>query len=278
MKKMIFPFLLVTGCQSGCQTFKTGPVESAFTEKDRAACKSADNLSRIALDDKRCLVIQTYRYRDTISEPTLLILLHGSPPVGNPVDYMYFLGQVMSSKKTVGVAIIRPGNHDSFGNTSYGTIYYNNDDNDIDSVDTVAAAIAKLREFHHAKRVVIVGHSLGAMQTGVLLGKFPGIAEAGVIVAGAGDLKAWSLGRHGSKYLWKNSLSPSDFVTQIPKDTKMVLLAGSHDDIFTPRIMQGYVNLLQQHEIYSKLIVTEDNHDSIVESVEVRDAIKSLLE
>ena len=58
-------------------------------------------------------------------------------------------------------------------------------------MDSIAAAIARLKAHHGAERLILVGHSAGAIVSGVLLGRTPDLADAAVLVACPGNIAKW---------------------------------------------------------------------------------------
>ena len=49
-------------------------------------------------------------------------------------------------------------------------------------MDSVAAAVAALRKHHNASRVVVVGHSGGAANAGVILGRAAPLVDVAVLI------------------------------------------------------------------------------------------------
>jgi pimeloyl-ACP methyl ester carboxylesterase len=74
---------------------------------------------------------------------------------------------------------------------------------------------------------VLVGFSGGGAIAAIMLGRHPGIAEAGLIVACPCDIQAWRAERRGHK--WTRSESPSDYVARVPRATRVIALVGEID-------------------------------------------------
>lgn len=212
-----------------------------FAARDGWAC-AADNLRWVAGADE-CLVIHTEGERGE-ALTTLAVFLHGDGSKGGPSDYMIPRARRYAGKGVIAVTLIRPGYHDSHGNTSTGISYRDKGDGYPPKVvDAVADAVADLKAFHRADKVVLVGISGGAAIAGVILGRFPGLADAAVLAGCPCDVQGWRnlLGRGN----WRRSLSPHAFADKVPKDAYVVLVTGAEDTNTFPVLAQNYAAQLR---------------------------------
>ena len=123
----------------------------AITVPDRASaapCTSADNVATVSGTD-HCLQIEA-----------------------------------AAARGAVGIAMMRPG-YTGDGRTSSGLASRDQNRDQIYSAaefDSVGAAVAALKAHHKAGRVVMIGHSGGAANAGVLLGSRPDIVDAVILI------------------------------------------------------------------------------------------------
>ncbi len=87
--------------------------------------------------------------------------------------------------------MIRPGYFDDQGNTSEGANFGRRDSYTPTSIAAIAGAIATSKARYHPRRLVLVGHSGGTAIAGVMLGKYPHLADAAVLVSCPCDLDRW---------------------------------------------------------------------------------------
>lgn len=233
-----------------------------------APCEAPDLLTRVS-GRGECLIIKTVENKKNGETNLLYVLLHGNHSDGSPAISMYKVAQSLIDKAppgTVAVAIVRPGYNDDEGNFSTG------DRNRADNwrgavIDDIADAIARLKEFHKAKRLVLIGHSGGSAVAGVILGRHPGLADAALLFGCVCDIRQWRVGRTGG--LW-TSESPSDYVARIPPKTKIAVLVGVGDTVTMPSLSEGYVASLADHGLLVEYKAIEGrDHYSIIRSEQI---------
>lgn len=61
----------------------------------------------------------------------------------------------------------------------------------IAEMDSVAAAVEALRKHHNASRVVLVGHSGGAANAGVILGRAAPLVDVAVLISCPCNIPVW---------------------------------------------------------------------------------------
>ncbi len=264
--KQFFPlclFLLLTACTGGMQVASLP-----------SACTPADNTSHVS-GGNLCLVIKTFG--QSSAAPVLYVVLHGDTSGGGPSNYHYALAEALQtggSAGSVAVAMIRPGYYDNAGNTSTGSNYGRRDSYTAENIAAVAGAIRTLKTVHGAQRVVLVGHSGGAAIAGVILGRFPGLADGAVLVSCPCNIAAWRLARGSA---WGQSESPSDYVDRIPDKTRVVAVSGEADTNTSPTLSRDYIETLKQHSIDGRFeIVPNATHNSAFRSPAVLSAALAL--
>jgi len=221
------------------------PAQAFFGLSSEAAEKECaqKNLEEWAGGGGECLRVIT---ENAMVEPAaLIVFIHGDVSKGGPSDYLAKrMGRVdPAQNQFVAVAIMRPGYEDSESNQSSGTDNRRRDHYTKHNVVAVAEAIDKLKAKYQPKATVIVGHSGGAAIAGVLAGMFPELAEHYVLGACPCDVVQWRKSRGRS--VWRNSLSPSDYVGSVKKETEIVVVSGSEDNNTSAELSDGYVQLLK---------------------------------
>jgi pimeloyl-ACP methyl ester carboxylesterase len=215
-----------------------------------AACP-ADHL-RWVRGAGECLAIHTAGRRGA-EPPVLMVWLHGDDSRGGASDYLRPRAAQYADDGVVVVTLIRPGYFDGDGNRSTGTSYRDKGDGyPPEVVDAVADAVADLKAFHGAGKVVLVGASGGAAIAGVILGRHPDLADAAVLAGCPCDVQGWRglLGRGN----WRRSLSPHAFADKVPPDTYVVLVTGSDDTNTFPVLAEDYARRLRAQGVAAEFI------------------------
>lgn len=238
-----------------------------------APCAAPDHLSRVS-GGQECLVVKTYGQPVDGRPPTLFVLLHGNHSDGSPAVSQFRVAEALAARAgpgSIAVALIRPGYDDAEGNLSSGDAAGRADNFHAGNIDAVAAAIANLKDFHGARRLVLVGHSGGAAMAGVILGRHPGLADAAALVGCPCDVPAWRFmrGRPGN---WRSE-SAVRYVDRVPADARVAVLVGSRDDVTPPFLSRDYAAALGARGIAANLsIIDGGNHLDVVRSQQVLDA------
>lgn len=235
------------------------------------ACHVSDNIHRINANGE-CLAIQTYFYKNKIPKKVsnLLVFIHGDGVKGGGAsDYLKSHAAFFSDSKTISTVLIRPGYYDSYGNYSTGESYafdceglpcdgYRNK-----TIATIAAGIKELKDFYHPSCIILVGHSGGAMMSGVILGKYPNLVNGAVLASTTNNVHEWSkVHQWGS---WPNSLSPHNWISKIPKNTFIYIVSGSKDMNTYSKMARMYYDSLINSKLRAYFIlVNNGTHNSIV--------------
>lgn len=207
------------------------------------------------------LKIETYRSARLSPHPTLLVVLHGDAPFTRP-GYQYALARQIAraNPDVVAVGLLRPGYTDPKGHQSAGDRGEATADNYTPEVlDALAGAITRLRAQHHARQVVVAGHSGGAALTANLLGRAPGLIDAAVLAACPCDVAQFRkhMKRRVGGAIWDaphRSVSPEQVLDRLRPTTRVALLVGAADSVTPPALSRAYYQQLRQRGIPATLL------------------------
>ncbi len=150
------------------------------------------------------------------------------------------------------VALTRPGYTDDRGRTSQGNTYRRRDNYTRDNIAGVGGAIAALRAHYQPRRVIYVGHSGGAAIGGVLIGKSTRLIDAAVLMSCPGDIARWLHER--KKPRWPASLSPLNYAGRVPRETRVIVIAGSTDTNTFPAQAEDYARALRRRGVDARFV------------------------
>ena len=203
-------------------------------------CESPDNFTSVS-GTSHCLQIRTYIRRGD-SPKTLVVMLHGSQSRGGDVDGNKPVPRMAARRHgAIGVLIAQPG-YTLEGRTSTGTATRDTHPRykyRAEKIDSIGTAIATLKKHHGADRLVLVGHSLGAIVSGVLLGRRAPLVDAVILIGCPCDVRQFR--SHHNRKQRPHALSPIDFLDAVPKSASILALTGEHDRVTPPFIAERYV-------------------------------------
>ena len=200
-----------------------------------------------------CLVAKAYGVETSGSSPTLIVFLHGDMSRGGAAHYLFERAEAMADiPGVVAVGLIRPGYYDNDGNTSDGPNqrldHYTESNN-----RAVAEAVQALKERYSASKTILVGHSGGAAQSAVIIGRYPELAQAAVLVSCPCDIPKWRINR--GRKPWPNSQSPIEFVDQVSSKIKIVAITGSDDSNTGMFLAQEYVDSMTARGVDARFVM-----------------------
>ena len=213
-----------------------------FTTSAKSAECLNDKITRVTGKDE-CLVIHTFVKNSETKIKNLVIFIHGDQSDNGPVSGMINNAQgTPVPNGTIKGAILRPGYFDKAGNKSTGNDCGRRDCYTVTNLDEMTAAVQSLKNHYKPTKTILIGHSGGAATSGVMIGRTPGIAEGAILLACPCNISQWRFmqGRSGSY----NSLSPSDFVKNIPKTTKVFAITGANDTNTQDVLAKDYIQSL----------------------------------
>lgn len=238
-----------------------------------APCADPDLRTRVT-GGQECLLLRTYG-QAAAGNSMLYVLLHGNHTSGSPATSQFKVAEELSGKGppgTLAVALIRPGYNDDAGNYSSGNAAGRGDNFTAANIDIVADAVGRLKQFHKAAKVVLLGHSGGAAMAAVMLGRHPGLADAAVIVACPCDVRAWRAmtGRPGAPWASESAIR---YVDRIPPSARVAVLVGARDTVTPPWLSRDYAEALKKRGLAAELSVLESaDHVSVIAAPEVVEA------
>ena len=235
-----------------------------------APCEAPDNLERVT-GAGECLAIRTFGAAP--GNRTLVVFIHGDGSKGGPSDYLAKTADRISGNGVTGVVLIRPGYHDTDGRKSSGRSYRKEGDGYRQHiVASVADGVRRLKAHHGAERVILAGHSGGAAISGVILGKYPGLAAAAVLAACPCDIARWRSMR--GRRAWNRSLSPHSFVEAVPAGTAVIALTGSKDRNTRPVLGRDYAAALAARGLAAEFAEVPDaGHNAVARTRAFREAV-----
>ncbi|MEO1551846.1 MAG: alpha/beta fold hydrolase [Pseudomonadota bacterium] len=185
-----------------------------------------------------------------------VVVLHGDVSGGDgkqPANYHYRLAADIAAQNgsaTV-VALLRPGYHDGQGRKSPGRREF--DQYTRGNNNAVAQALQAIKKARPGAELIVVGHSGGAAQLGAIIGRFPGVVDAAVLMACPCHLDKWRQGRRKMQ----RGQSPHRFVGKVAKDTRVVAITGALDDNTTPALAQDYIARAKKAGLNADLILVD---------------------
>ncbi len=213
-------------------------------------CGNPDNETFVQGKD-HCLAITTFRP----SAPTdsLVVYLHGDISRGGPVRSTV-IARMSAGLGAVGVAMMRPG-YTGDGRTSSGVATRDQqafEQRSAEEVDSIGAAIARLKTHHRAKRLYLIGHSGGAIISGVLLGMRPRLADGALLVSCPCDMRGWRQSR--GRPFFETWQSPLDWLGKVRPGIRIVAVTGSADRGTPPAYAENYIAAAQARGLDAEYI------------------------
>jgi pimeloyl-ACP methyl ester carboxylesterase len=233
------------------------------------------------------LRLKTVAYRSARTKPSvhpvLVVVLHGDLP--KPMYHYKFAQEAAAQIENVVVAaVLRPGYTDGMGDRSEGEMgHYTGDNYTPEVIDGVADVTKQLQHRFHPERIVVVGHSGGAAITGDLLGRWPKLVDAALMVSCPCDVPAWRqhMLRVQKSPIWLEpvkSLSPLDLAGRVPSTVRVRMLVGSDDPVAPPEFSQRYADALRKHGDDVNLTVLPGLKHNILLEPQVMEALKKIVE
>lgn len=206
---------------------------------------------------------------------SLNIIVHGTWDEGSDTlaRYSPFAEDLamMSDISTIAVAL--PGYSKSSSNKllSLGNKSVKNLAAKKEYVEFLGSLVEDLKAKYSASKVNLIGHSAGCMMSSTLLGLKPDLVNNLVCVGGVYDIH--------KKSDDKKLISAVDVVDKISKETKIVLVYGTNDDISTPQMTIDFYNIAKQKGLDVKLVEVKDGvHMDLDMTTEAKNAIIELIE
>ena len=248
-------FLIVWAC-----LLAVGAMARAEDAGESANCASGDGREWLRAG-QLCLGVETFGADNVSPRPQLVVMIHGDSSKGGPVDYFYPIAkQVSAEPDVVAVALLRPGYGDGAGKVSDGRNWGRVDLYTPENIDAVAAALRQLKTQYKARRLIVLGHSGGAVTTAIMIGRYPGLIDVAMLISCPCDIVKWNQMIHRTAFT--RSLLPMAYLDRVAKTTDVVAMTGRDDAWTAPSTVTGYVDGLKARGVDAVFIpVPVNNHD-----------------
>lgn len=249
------------------------------THRTYADC--ADNFKTSVKTSDGCFAIDFMQNGDIAGKP-LIVFIHGD---GGPItrsseayreSYADQFNLLRHANMNV-VVILRPGHRLPDWSQTSGYRANKNDNYTSDIIEGIAEAILRLRDHYRPNKIILLGHSGGAMISGIIAGRHPGVADAAVLVAwgcNTREWRQWRIDSRGRRGQWFDSLSAHDFLNGIPKDMRVIAITGSEDTNTKPSFAKGCIAQMQTLGLNADFrIINGFRHSSMFGARDVTDAV-----
>lgn len=230
------------------------------------------------------LHVKTFKSDSLSDSPNLVFVIHGDAPFSKPGNqYVMAKNIATANKNTISIGILRPGYTDAEDITSNGVRGLTTGDNYTpENIDAIAEVINKLKSIYHPRKTVIAGHSGGAALAGDIIGTYPALSDAAVLVSCPCNVPKF---REHMKELQNNpiwsaevkSISPVDVAEKINEIEEVVLIIGEQDDVTPIALSREYYEKLKLLQRNVQLILIPGVGHEILLSTQVLDAVNEIL-
>lgn len=205
----------------------------------------------------------------------LNIIIHGTWDEGTNTlaRYSPFAEDIAMRSDVSTVAVALPGYSKSSSNKLpfIGSKKIKNLASTKEYVEFLAKLVETLKEKYNSSKITLIGHSAGCTMGATLLGVEPKLVDNLVCVGGMYDIH--------KKTDQKGLISAIDVIDNISKESKIVLIYGTADDISTPEVTIDFYNLAKSKGLNVKLVEVKDApHIDLDMTTESKNAIVELLE
>lgn len=248
----------------------------------KASADCADNFTSSVKTSDGCFAIEFLKNVEPVAGNPLVVFIHGD---GGPIRrsteaYREDYAEQFSLLKNAGIniaVVLRPGHRLPDWSQTSGYPATKNDNYTGDIIEGIAEVLNRLRDHYKPGKLILLGHSGGAMISGIIAGRHPGAADAAVLVAWGCNTRKWrqwridSKGRRGQ---WYDSLSAHDFLKGIPKNMPVIAVTGAKDTNTKPSFAIDCVNQMKALGLNAEMREFEGfNHSRMFSSSHVTDAV-----
>ena len=182
-----------------------------------------------------------YYVSEADKESEINILVHGTWEAGTNVlgRYAPFADNLSMMTEITTIAVALPGYSDSSTNNFEALIHEGTKNlaAQKEYIAFLSDLVQKLKEEFEAEKVNYIGHSAGALMGSTLTGFTPGLITT-MTSAGAGyDI-------HSQVKDSKGLVSLVDYIDNVDKDTKFLLVYGTKDEISKPEVTKSYYDVM----------------------------------
>lgn len=241
----------------------------------------ADDFKSTVKTEGGCFAIDFMQNADPHGNP-MVVFIHGD---GGPIRrsteaYRESYADQFSLLRNEGINVVlmlRPGHRLPDWSQTSGYRTNKNDNYTGDIIEGIAQAMVRLRNHYKPGKMVLLGHSGGAMISGIIAGRHPGTADAAVLVAwgcNTREWRQWRIDSKGRRGQWYDSLSAHDFLDGIPKDMRVIAITGSDDSNTKPSFAKDCTAQMKSRGLQAEMReINGYGHSSMFGSSDVTDAV-----
>ncbi len=206
----------------------------------------------------------------------LFIVLHGDAPGRKPAYQYEFASRLNRVTKARVLALLRPGYSDPFGGRSEGDrgMFAVGENYTPEVERSLATAISEAKQRFGASRVILIGHSGGAVIAADIAALHAGLIQTVVLVSCPCDVVAFR--RHMAVQQWNpfwllpvHALSPLRTLSQMSVATSVQAISGDEDQTALPVYASEYVNAAKSRMINAHFISLPGKEHEILLDPEV---------
>lgn len=244
----------------------------------------ADNINWVSTKQGN-IHIRIFKNKSIKDSISLVFVLHGDAPFNKP-NYQYVMAEKIAeeNENTIAIAILRPGYTDPQNHTSNGVKGLAVGDNYTPEViEAISEVMEKIKAKYNPSKTLVVGHSGGAAITGNIIGLKTGLMDIAVLVSCPCDVSKWR--KHMRKkqplnllwYLNVKSISPISVTKDISRETEVIIISGTNDDITPISLSNEYYKELRSLGIKTDFISLANEGHEILLSNPVVNSIRNNL-
>ena len=197
-----------------------------------------------------CIEYKVYLSEDS---EAINILVHGRWDLGSNTLGRYgpFAENMNMMTDLTTVAVALPGYSGSSTN-NLKSLAHKGEENlaaTKEYVEFLATLIEDLKNKYNAQSVNVIAHSAGAMMTGTITGLKPNLIQNAVLAGGRYDIHEISDN--------KELISMVDVLDKVSKDTKLLFVYGTKDEISKPEVTTNFFEKIKEEGLDGKLLKVE---------------------
>jgi|GEM_PF-648305 len=188
-------------------------------------------------------------------ENELNIIVHGTWKAGSNTlgRYAPFADNLSMQTDITTVAVALPGYSDSSTN-NFQALSHKGTENlaaQKPYIEFLSQLVSKLKEQYEVEKVNYIGHSAGAMMGSTLVGYTPKLITTLTSAGGVYDI-------HKEEKNSDKLVSLVDYVDNVSKDTKFILVYGTKDKISKPQVTKDFHKALKDKGFDATLVEVAD--------------------
>ncbi|MEO5659242.1 MAG: prolyl oligopeptidase family serine peptidase [Polaromonas sp.] len=211
-------------------------------------------------NSQHCVVIHTFEPATARGNAKVLVVFLQGESRGKsdlPADSgtAFNLSQQLKSS-TISLQLANYRSGPGIADATGGNAGVHDDDYTPGNVATLATALDRLRVINSGKKILLIGHSGGAVMAALLASRFPASADAYLLAACPCDVPHWQQSRNaptGKTGRLAQGLSAHDEVDKIKARARIAVVVGNKDDNTPAKFSEAYVSRLQRQGVNVRL-------------------------